>query len=55
MNIYLDEILVYTKELKADEIAKKITIPLDGALHMKIELKGPVFNNFYGFADGHFE
>jgi len=57
LNIYLDGIIAYTTELKYDDVAKKITIPLDNALQMKIELKphgGYISRPTYGFSEGIF-
>ena len=57
MNIYLDGNIVYTQEVKFDDIAKQITLPLNGALQMKIEVIGGYSADPFrwGFADGHFE
>ena len=58
LNIYLDGIIEYTTELKYDDVAKNITIPLNGALQMKIELckePGDGLGAKYGFSEGKFE
>ena len=56
LNIYLDGTIAYTTELKYDELARKITIPLNGALHMKIELIETKHSNAdWGFSEGKFE
>lgn len=59
LNIYLDGIIAYTKELKYDDVAKKVTVPLNGALQMKIEVaysKGQTKSSVaYGFSEGEFK
>lgn len=57
VNIYLDGIIAYTAEIGYDDVAKKITVPLENALQMKIELKtGNYYNtSSYGFSEGEFE
>ncbi len=59
LNVYLDGIIAYTKELKYDDIAQKVTIPLDGALQMKIELTsdepGNTYDIYYGISEGEFK
>lgn len=59
LNIYLDGIIAYTKELKYDDVAKKVTVPLNGALQMKIEVaysKGQIKSSVaYGFSEGEFK
>ena len=59
LNVYIDGIIAYTKELKYDDIAQKVTIPLDGALQMKIELTsdepGNTYDIYYGLSEGKFE
>ncbi len=57
MNVYLDGIIAYTKELKYDDVAQKVTIPLNGALQMKIEVTDGAWVNrpSYGFSEGVFE
>ena len=55
MNIYLDGIIAYEKELKYDDVAKKVTIPLNGALQMKIEISGDYWFAKWGFSEGKFE
>ncbi len=54
LNIYLDGIIAYTKELKYDDVASNVTIPLDGAKQMKIEISGGWYCQ-YGFSEGKFE
>ena len=54
LNIYIDGKIAYTQELRCDDVARTLTIPLNGALQMKIEITdgwGPQ----WGFANGHFE
>ncbi len=58
LNIYLDGVIAYTKELDSEDVAKKITIPLDGALQMKIEIVRLRWNDgkvSWGFSEGVFE
>ena len=61
LNVYLDGIIAYTTELKYDDVAKPITVPLNNALQMKIEVVGIDLNvNIqssvsYGFSEGKFE
>ena len=57
MNIYIDGIVEYTMDLKYDDVARKVTIPLDGALQMKIEIIGTDYHNSadWGFSEGKFE
>ncbi len=57
LNIYLDGLIAYTTDLKYDDVAKRITVPLDGANQMKIELASlsRSYNGFYGFSEGEFE
>ncbi len=59
LNIYIDGIIQYTKEIKCDEVAQKITIPLNGALQMKIEMVKEKSQDYgtaiYGFSEGVFE
>lgn len=59
LNVYLDGIIAYTKELKYDDLAQKVTIPLNGALQMKIELVSEeplnTYDLYYGISDGKFE
>lgn len=57
LNIYLDGIIAYTKQLKYDDVAQKITIPLNGALQMKITVGDGqwVGRPSYGFSEGKFE
>ena len=59
LNIYLDGIIAYEKELKYDDIAQKVTVPLNGALQMKIELTsnepGNTYDIYYGISEGKFE
>lgn len=59
LNVYLDGIIAYTKELKYDDLAQKVTIPLDGALQMKIELVSEeplnTYDLYYGISEGKFE
>ncbi len=60
LNIYLDGIIAYTTELSYDDVAKPITVPLNNALQMKIEVVGIDLNvNIqssvqYGFSEGVF-
>ena len=59
LNVYLDGIIAYTKDLKYDDLAQKVTIPLNGALQMKIELVSEeplnTYDLYYGISDGKFE
>lgn len=58
MNIYLDGVIAYTKELKYDDVAQKVTIPLNGALQMKITVGNGGYdygNSHWGFSEGKFE
>ncbi len=60
LNVYLDGIIAYTKKLKYDDVAQKITIPLNNALQMKITVGNGPSNNMhydpsYGFSEGKFE
>lgn len=57
MNIYLDGVIAYTKELKYDDVAKSVTIPLNYALQMKIEVTDGNWVNrpSYGFSEGVFK
>lgn len=57
MNVYLDGIIAYTKELKYDDVASKVTIPLNKALQMKIEfcMDGWYYVPSYGFSEGEFK
>lgn len=57
LDIYIDGIIAYTTEITYDEVAKKITIPLDYALQMKIVMQHTEFSNNtrYGFSEGKFE
>lgn len=55
LNIYLDGIIAYTKELKYDDVARPITIPLNNALQMKLEVNGHGGLTSYGFSEGKFE
>ena len=54
LNVYLDGIIAYTKELKYDDVAQKVTVPLKKALQMKIEITGKD-NPHWGFSEGQFE
>lgn len=56
LNVYLDGIIAYDMELKYDDVARKVTIPLNGALQMKLEIasKDYWFAN-WGFSEGEFE
>ena len=38
LNVFIDGTIAYTTTLKYDELARRITIPLNGALQMKIEI-----------------
>jgi hypothetical protein len=56
MNVYLDGVIAYTKDLKYDDVAQNVTIPLNNALQMKIELTFYGTNNtLYGFSEGEFK
>lgn len=61
LNVYLDGIISYTTELKYDDVAKSITVPLNNALQMKIEVVGIDLNVNttasvdYGFSEGVFK
>lgn len=61
LNVYIDGIIAYTTELRYDNVAQKITIPLNGALQMKFELIDHTYNinngNYakWGFSEGVFE
>ncbi|MCD8180296.1 MAG: NPCBM/NEW2 domain-containing protein [Firmicutes bacterium] len=57
LNIYLDGIIAYTKDLKYEDVATKVTVPLNNALQMKIEVTGGhnFTSNHYGFSEGIFE
>lgn len=61
MYIYIDGIIAYTTELRYDDVAKKITIPLNGALQLKFELIDNTYNinrgnySIWGFSEGKFE
>ena len=57
MNVYLDGIIAYTKELKYDDVASKVTIPLNRALQMKIDLCDGEWGHrpSYGFSEGEFK
>ena len=59
LNVYLDGIIAYTKDLKYDDLAQKVTIPLNGALQMKIELVSEeplnTYDLYYGISEGKFE
>lgn len=57
LNIYLDGIIAYTAELKYDDVVRKITVPLNNALQMKIALEPDGPNSStprYGFSEGIF-
>lgn len=59
LNIYLDGIIAYTTKLNYDDVAKKVSVPLNGALQMKIEIArvdGDSWGEkYYGFSEGKFE
>lgn len=59
LNIYLDGIIAYTKELKYDDVAQKVTIPVNNALQMKIEVADAERLDFsttkFGFSEGEFK
>lgn len=61
LNVYIDGVIAYTTELSYDDVAKQITIPLNGALQMKFELIDNTYNinkgNYskWGFSEGKFE
>ncbi len=46
IDIYLDGLIAYTGTVNSDDLVKKISIPLNGALQMKIEIKGGKIQNF---------
>ena len=51
VNIYLDEVYSQSITLEAEEMAKKLTIPLNQALQLKIELEGSQHWCYTGFAN----
>lgn len=59
LNVYLDGIISYTKDLSYDDLVQNITIPLNYALQMKIELTSSeplnVYDIYYGISEGKFE
>ncbi len=59
LSIYLDGIIAFEKELDYDDVAQKVTVPLNGALQMKIELTsdepGNTYDIYYGISEGKFE
>lgn len=61
LNVYLDGVIAYTAELKYDDVARPITIPLKNALQMKIEIFSEDLNVnvspsvSYGFSQGEFK
>lgn len=57
LNIYLDGIIAYTKEIKYDDVAQNVSIPLNGALQMKVEVVANVIASSLkcGFSEGKFE
>lgn len=59
LNIYLDGIIAFEKELRYDDVAQKVTVPLNGALQMKIKLTSDEPDNtydiYYGISEGKFE
>lgn len=59
LNIYLDGIIAYTTTLNYDDVAKKVSVPLNNALQMKIEIArvdGDSWGEkYYGFSEGVFE
>ena len=56
LNIYLDGIIAYDMELKYDDVAKTVTVPLNGALQMKIEVvSSDYWFAYWGFSEGKFE
>ncbi|MBE6572709.1 MAG: hypothetical protein E7656_10715 [Ruminococcaceae bacterium] len=56
LTVYVDDAVAYKEEVKWDEPAKKITIPLNGALRMKMVItKESGWESYCGFADGYFE
>lgn len=61
LNVYIDGIISYTTELRYDDVAKQITIPLNGALQMKFEMIDNTYNinkgnySYWGFSEGKFE
>lgn len=61
INIYLDGIIAYTTDMKHSDLAKKINIPLNGALQMRVEVVGHGLNVNsisycnYGFSEGEFK
>ncbi len=55
LEIWLDGKIAFTTELKYDDVAKKVSIPLNGALQMKIKLTDKDYYAQYGFSEGKFE
>ena len=52
LNVYLDGKLSREIDLRAEDVAKKISIPLNLALQVKIELSEVSgYSSYYGFAD----
>lgn len=51
LNIYLDGKLTEEIELKADDVSKKISVPLNNALQVKLEVVSHASVPYYGFAD----
>ena len=54
MEIWLDGVISYSKDLKYEDVARKVTVPLNGALQMKIKLTGG-WRSDWGFSEGKFE
>ncbi len=59
LNVYLDGIIAYSKDMKYDDLAQKVTVPLNGALQMKIELVSEeplnTYDIYYGISEGEFK
>lgn len=57
LEIWLDGEIAFETQLKYDDVAKKITVPLKGALQMKIRLSRAkdYGDNRWGFSEGKFE
>lgn len=51
INIYLDGKKVNTYELNSTDLPRAVTIPLNGALQMKIEAKNSLFSTAVGFGN----
>ncbi len=56
LEIWLDGKIAFEKILEYDDVAQKVTIPLDGALQMKIRVdSGDSISGYWGFSEGRFE